>query len=357
MISIPLPFVTATLLGVLLGVVITHKGPSNRSLLLFLGLCIALMVVVGARWSFEARGLRALQPVIAALLPAAAWLCFSPLLGARAGPLWPHLAPAAAVVALSSFGPAFHITDLLLAGLFLGYGAVFLRRGLAGRDSLAGARLGEVPRAGRATALVGGLLIFSGLIDLAIAADFGLGDGVNAARIVSAGNMVVLPLIAWATVLIAGSAPEPERGPEPPGAEAPAPAPPTDCDFPDDDHILAEIDRLLTERRLYRDPDLTLERLSRRLAIPARQVSGAINRKLGRNVSQAINEWRIREAMDLLSRTDRPVTAIMFDCGFQTKSNFNREFQRVTGTSPTEWRRRAGQGGVTRVAARSQGTG
>lgn len=347
MIAVPLPFVTAILLAVLLCVVVAQKGAATRSLVIFLGSCIALMAVVGARWSFDARGLRALQPVIAALVPAAAWLCFSPLLGTKAGPLWPHLLPAAAVVALSALSPAFHLTDLLLAGLFSGYGAVFLRRGLAGPDSLAGARLGEVPQAGRATALVGALFIFSALIDLAVAADFGIGDGGNAARIVSAGNVVVLPLIAWATVLMARSAPDPEQAVSDPSApETAAPAP----EFPDDDRILAEIDRLLTERRLYRDPDLTLERLSRRLAIPARQVSGAINRKLGRNVSQAINDWRIREAMDLLSRTDRPVTAIMFDCGFQTKSNFNREFQRVTGTSPSDWRRRAGQGAVTPAA-------
>jgi AraC-like DNA-binding protein len=32
------------------------------------------------------------------------------------------------------------------------------------------------------------------------------------------------------------------------------------------------------------------------------------------------------------------VTTIMLDAGFQTKSNFNREFRRVTGTSPSLWR-------------------
>ena len=28
----------------------------------------------------------------------------------------------------------------------------------------------------------------------------------------------------------------------------------------------------------------------------------------------------------------------MFDVGFSTKSNFNREFRRVTGMSPRQWR-------------------
>lgn len=33
-----------------------------------------------------------------------------------------------------------------------------------------------------------------------------------------------------------------------------------------------------------------------------------------------------------------PVTTAMLESGFQTKSNFNREFRRVTGQSPANWR-------------------
>jgi AraC-like DNA-binding protein len=39
-----------------------------------------------------------------------------------------------------------------------------------------------------------------------------------------------------------------------------------------------------------------------------------------------------------LGKTAQPVTAIMYDGGFQTKSNLNREFLRVTGTKPRDWR-------------------
>lgn len=105
--------------------------------------------------------------------------------------------------------------------------------------------------------------------------------------------------------------------------------------------------RILRERHLYRDPDLTLERLARRVGIPGRQISRAINRQLGRNVSQEINAWRIREAQALLEQTDRAVTAIMFDCGFQTKSNFNSSFRRLVGVSPSDWRHRAKEGRAT----------
>jgi AraC-like DNA-binding protein len=36
-----------------------------------------------------------------------------------------------------------------------------------------------------------------------------------------------------------------------------------------------------------------------------------------------------------------PVTMAMLESGFQTKSNFNREFRRVTSLSPAAWRERS----------------
>ncbi|WP_113865588.1 helix-turn-helix domain-containing protein [Brenneria salicis] len=52
-----------------------------------------------------------------------------------------------------------------------------------------------------------------------------------------------------------------------------------------------------------------------------------------------MNGYRIDEARRLLSQTDSRITDIMLACGFQTKSNFNREFLKFTGMSPSHWRR------------------
>ncbi|WP_377845214.1 helix-turn-helix domain-containing protein [Bosea sp. UC22_33] len=59
----------------------------------------------------------------------------------------------------------------------------------------------------------------------------------------------------------------------------------------------------------------------------------------GKNVSQYINDFRVAEACRLLP-AKRSVTMAMLEAGFQTKSNFNREFRRVTGLSPAAWRDR-----------------
>jgi AraC-like DNA-binding protein len=53
-----------------------------------------------------------------------------------------------------------------------------------------------------------------------------------------------------------------------------------------------------------------------------------------------MNGHRIAEACGLLTETDHSITTIMFEAGFQTKSNFNREFLRQTGTNPTDRRAR-----------------
>jgi adenosylmethionine-8-amino-7-oxononanoate aminotransferase len=103
-----------------------------------------------------------------------------------------------------------------------------------------------------------------------------------------------------------------------------------------DKETLSAIEALMAAKRVYRDVDLNLDRLARKLGIPARQISTAINRATGKNVSQYVNEHRIAEACALLVETDKPVTEIMFEV-LQTASNLSREFCRLVEKS-LEWR-------------------
>jgi AraC-like DNA-binding protein len=102
--------------------------------------------------------------------------------------------------------------------------------------------------------------------------------------------------------------------------------------------VIKRIEVAMRDKGLFRDADLSLDRLARRLGLPARRVSAAVNRVHGQNVSQYVNGFRIAEACKLLAGTDKPVLQIMLDAGFETKSNFNREFRRISGMSPVEWR-------------------
>ena len=126
---------------------------------------------------------------------------------------------------------------------------------------------------------------------------------------------------------------------------------PKDSPIPDDmeadKHLVARLDALLESRRLYLDPELTFTRLARALYVPVKRLSAAINRSTGGNVSRHVNAYRIRDACRALEG-GASVTDAMLASGFNTKSNFNREFRRVTGWTPSAWR-----GVTTSLSAKS----
>ena len=79
---------------------------------------------------------------------------------------------------------------------------------------------------------------------------------------------------------------------------------------------------------------------SRRMGVPAKQLSAAINRSTGANVSRYVNGFRVENACERLMAGEA-VTNAMLSSGFNTRSNFNREFRRITGKSPVDWREAA----------------
>ena len=103
-----------------------------------------------------------------------------------------------------------------------------------------------------------------------------------------------------------------------------------------DQAIISALDQYLLLHKPYLDADLTLARLARKLVVPAKQLSTAINRNKNENVSRLINQHRIEHACKLM-RDGKSVTVAMFDSGFNTKSNFNREFLRINNMAPSKW--------------------
>lgn len=111
---------------------------------------------------------------------------------------------------------------------------------------------------------------------------------------------------------------------------------PSQEDSERDQSIVAKLDEYVQTQRPFLDPDLTLARLSRRMLVPAKQLSAAINRVKRENVSRYINRHRIDHACGMMTG-GKSVTDAMLSSGFNTKSNFNREFLRVKGESPSSW--------------------
>jgi len=109
------------------------------------------------------------------------------------------------------------------------------------------------------------------------------------------------------------------------------------------EQLFARWQALVIERALYkREGGVTLEQAGRIMGTPARQISIAVNQIYGGSFSQYLNDCRVKEAQRLLvEQPDLSITLLTLEAGFTTKTNFTKEFQRVTGLSPGEYQKRA----------------
>ena len=331
----PLPFVVALLLAILFLALLRfgEGAAASRPFLLLIGLCALQSVLIGLRWGYGLSALRFALPVVAASLPPLVYASFHRLI--RAEPATHRLGWFAAalppLLVIVLFFTLPQLIDIALVILFVGYAAALLRLGRSGPDGLGEARFEGVTPVHRALYVAAAALCLSALFDLAVFLDFEQMHGANVGAIVGNANFLGLLMIGLTAWIAGSSQAAPEEAPETEPAAL-------DPDADDDREVLASITALMKQERLYCDENLNLSRLARRAGIPARRISAAVNRLAGMNVSQYVNGHRIEEACRLLRETDATVTAAMLEAGFQTKSNFNREFRRVTGLSPAAWR-------------------
>jgi AraC-like DNA-binding protein len=94
--------------------------------------------------------------------------------------------------------------------------------------------------------------------------------------------------------------------------------------------------------RPYLNPELNLSQLSAELGISSHFLSQVINEKFGLNFFDFINRYRVEEFKE---RTSHPkysnfsLLGIALDCGFNSKSAFNRIFKQKTGLTPSQYKK------------------
>lgn len=100
------------------------------------------------------------------------------------------------------------------------------------------------------------------------------------------------------------------------------------------------LEELMLVERLFIEPELTLTDLANRLDTHPNYLSQVINEIEGINFYDYINHLRVEEFKRLLLRPENQrftLLAIAYDCGFNSKSAFNRCFKKTTGLSPSEY--------------------
>lgn len=100
--------------------------------------------------------------------------------------------------------------------------------------------------------------------------------------------------------------------------------------------------QLITEERIYTNPDLSLSILSSHLQSKPNYVSQYINETLGKNFYDFINEMRVEEFKSRILDPKYQHYKIIenaYDAGFNSKSSFNRAFRKHTGMTPSQFLR------------------
>ena len=101
------------------------------------------------------------------------------------------------------------------------------------------------------------------------------------------------------------------------------------------------LNQIMIKEQAFQEEDLSLPELANRLEITAHQLSEYINHNLNQNFSGFVNQYRVQSACDLLiGEPDRTVLSVAYDVGFSSKSTFNDAFQRHTGLSPGQYRKK-----------------
>jgi AraC-like DNA-binding protein len=78
--------------------------------------------------------------------------------------------------------------------------------------------------------------------------------------------------------------------------------------------------------------------LTSAIAIAPIHLSEVLNTKLSMPFYDYVNQCRIRDACDLLIKTDATIIEISETVGFNAKSTFNTSFKKVTDQTPSSWR-------------------
>lgn len=113
----------------------------------------------------------------------------------------------------------------------------------------------------------------------------------------------------------------------------------TPLDSVDADAVKSRLEELMQQDQLYRDNELRVSDLAAELNLSTHQLSRILNETYEKNFNEFVNGYRISEAKNLLiSRPEESVLDIAYMVGFNSKSTFNAQFQKMVHLSPVQFR-------------------
>jgi AraC-like DNA-binding protein len=108
------------------------------------------------------------------------------------------------------------------------------------------------------------------------------------------------------------------------------------------DDLFPKLVSCMEENKPYLDENLSLASLAQQLDLTSNQLSQIINQKTSTNFFTFINSYRVEAVKERLKNpafAHYSILAIGFDCGFQSKSSFNKIFKQMVGKTPLEFQK------------------
>lgn len=112
----------------------------------------------------------------------------------------------------------------------------------------------------------------------------------------------------------------------------------------DTDALYDTIKQALETDELFRDPDLTLDKLAGAIKSQSYLVSLVINEKFKKSFPELVNSYRIEEARRMLASQEHrhlSIEAIAYESGFHSISSFYSSFKKICRTTPATYRKQA----------------
>ena len=109
----------------------------------------------------------------------------------------------------------------------------------------------------------------------------------------------------------------------------------------EDDASLAKISGIVDYLTEHSSTQFSMAEICERVGMTESSFSRYFRRATGNTFTDFVNRLRINKACQLLMETDRYISNVCYDVGFNNVANFNRRFLQVKGMTPKEFRRQA----------------
>ena len=112
----------------------------------------------------------------------------------------------------------------------------------------------------------------------------------------------------------------------------------------DVDVICNRLNELMRDEKVFADEDLSLRDLASELGISPHQLSQILNERMKKNFNTFVNEYRVEEARRMLiDEPRRSILSVGIAAGFNSNTTFCNVFSKVTGQSPSNFRKNSQQ--------------